>query len=79
MDKIGHMAKAISTWNKNYFGNIFWELDCLQWRIQGIQRSSAYPTSALLHFLETNLQTQYAVSILLSSPSTQIKLLDQTG
>lgn len=61
MNKIQAMASSFSDWNRKSFGNLFYELNRLQHRINGIQSSPNYHHSQFLQQLERSLLGQLAL------------------
>ncbi|XP_075111507.1 uncharacterized protein LOC142181829 [Nicotiana tabacum] len=51
----------VTTWNRLVFGNIFYKKNHILARLNGIQKSNAYPFSTFLQNLEANLQAKFSV------------------
>lgn len=58
---LGHFQEQITTWSRDVFGNIFHKKRNLLARIEGIQRSRAYPRSLFLQELEHTLVRDYSL------------------
>lgn len=56
MDSIKDFTEKIKVWNKEVFGDIFWQKKTLYTRIEGVQRILEFRVSPNLLSLESNLK-----------------------
>lgn len=59
-EALAHFQAHITTWNRDIFGNIFHRKKNILDRIDGIQRSKAYPHSQFFHDLKVSLTRDYS-------------------